>query len=227
MNGDDNDDNDTPAAVITGGGGALAREIARVLRERGWRVLAPPRAELDVRDAAAARAWFAAAGPVRLLVNNAGIKRDAAFARLAEADWDAVLDTCLRGAFLCAREAGALMAARGEGHIVNIGSFTARRGVAGQAAYGAAKAALAGFTQSLAAELGPAGVRVNLVLPGWLETPFTADVPAAAVEAARREHVLGRFNTVADAARFIAFLDEMRAVSGQTFQLDSRLVRWT
>lgn len=218
--------NEPKTVVITGGGGGLGSALAAEFRTAGWRVLAPPRAELDVTDAEAVGKWFAAAGPVDLLVNNAGAKKDSAFSRLAEADWDHVQDVCLRGAFLCARAVLPAMAAAGRGHVVNIGSTGSRKGVAGQAAYSAAKAGLLGLTQSLAREHGADGVRVNAVLPGWLDTAFTADVSPATTAAAREEHALGRFNTVEDAARFIRFLDSMSHVSGQTFQLDSRISRW-
>jgi 3-oxoacyl-[acyl-carrier protein] reductase len=144
-------------------------------------------------------------------------------AAMEESAWDAVLKINLRGAFLCSRAAAGLFASQNSGHIVNIGSYSALSGPAGQANYAAAKAGLIGFTRSLARELGPAGVRVNCVLPGWLETKFTSTVPEKHTDAALQEHVLGRFNTVEDAARFIVFLDSMKQVSGQVFQLDSRV----
>ena len=161
-----------------------------------------------------------------LLVNNAGIIRDAPFAKLDDAQWEEVLRVNLRGAFLCARAALRGMCRRRRGHIVNIGSFSARTGPAGQANYASAKAGLVGLTQSLAREVGARGVRVNCVLPGYLETRMTGEAAGKAADAARDAHVLGRFNTVEDAGKFIAFLDTMGHVSGQVFQLDSRGGRW-
>ena len=216
----------TKTVVITGGAGGLGTALAREFRRAGWNVMAPARAELDVSDAPALRKWFDAAGPVDLLVNNAGLKRDSVFAKQTEADWDEVHGVCLRGAFLCARAVLPGMVRARAGHIVNIGSWTARKGAAGQAAYGSAKAGLIGFTQSVAREYGGRGIRVNAVLPGWLETAFTAGVPARAAEAALEEHVLGHLNTVEDTARFVCFLESMAHVSGQVFQLDSRVGRW-
>lgn len=210
--------------VITGGHGALGSAIAEAFRAAGWCVHAPGRAELDVQDAATVAAWFSARGRLDLLVNNAGVRADAPCLTLKEADWDRVLGTCLRGAFLCARAAIPWLTQ--SGHIVNIGSFSALAGVAGQAAYCAAKAGLIGLTQSLAAEIGPQGKRVNCVLPGWMDTPFTADVPPPGRQQAVDRHVLGKLSTPADCARFLLTLQDMPAVSGQTFQLDSRISPW-
>ncbi len=113
------------------------------------------------------------------------------------------------------------------GAIINLGSFSARFGTIGQPNYAAAKAGLIGLTQSMARELGKRNVRVNCVLPGFLETKFTADVSEEAKQRILHTHELGRFNTAEDAARFIAFLDTMPLVSGQIFQLDSRIAPWT
>ncbi len=216
-------------ALITGGEGTLARALAEALRAGGGfaEVLAPGRAELDVSDAASIRDYFAGLDRLDLLINNAGTTRDAAFLKLPTSDWDAVIEANLKGAFLCSREAIRLMLRQRSGHIVHIGSFSALDPPPGQSNYAAAKAGLIGLTQSLAAEVGKRNVRVNCVLPGFLEgTGMTRDLPDEVVERARERHVLGRFNTVADAARFVAFLDGMDAISGQVFQLDSRLRRW-
>lgn len=204
----------------------MARALGSVLTAQGWRVHAPPRAELDVRDAEAVRRWFAGRERLDLLVNNAGLRRDAVLLRLTEGDWDGVLDTNLKGAWRCCQAALPLMRRGGGGHIVNLGSYTARHGGAGQAAYGAAKAGLLALTQSLAAEWGPDNIRVNAVLPGWIPTPFNADVPAARHDAVRRHHHLQRFNTPEQTARFIAFLHSLEHTSGQIFQLDSRPGSW-
>jgi len=212
---------------ITGGEGDLARAIASAFAERGWEVRAPGREELDVTDAAAVERWFASAPVPDLLVLNAGIRADALSARMTIGEWDRVLDVCLRGAFLCARSASRRMLRPRSGHLVAIGSFSARSGPAGQANYAAAKAGLIGLVQSLARELGPAGIRANCVLPGWMETRMTRGVPEEVREAALREHVMGRFHTPAEVAEFLVALDALPAVSGQVFQLDSRISPWT
>lgn len=215
-----------PVALITGGRGVLAQALAAVLAEAGWEVHAPSKAELDVRDEPSIRRFVEGLPRIDLLVNNAGIRRDAAFPKLAESGWDEVMDTNLKGAWRCARAVLEVMKRQGFGQVVNIGSHTARHGVAGQAAYGAAKAGLLALTQSLAAEAGAEGIRVNAVLPGWMPTPFNAELPKPIHEAARAAHHLGRFNTPENTARFVHFLHGMEHTSGQVFQLDSRPGSW-
>lgn len=208
--------------IITGGAGGLARAAAAVFAA-GYRVFAPGRDELDVTDPAAVTAWFEAR-PVDLLVCNAGITRDAPLARLSEAAWDETLAVNLGGAARCAAAVIPGMIERGHGHVIFISSFSALHPPAGQAAYAAAKAALLGLAHSLAREFGPAGVRVNAVLPGFMETPMTATVSDDRREQVRRDHTLGRFNTVEAAARFLLHLHrDLPHTSGQVFQLDSRV----
>jgi 3-oxoacyl-[acyl-carrier protein] reductase len=214
-------------AVITGGEGELALAIAAELRSTEVEVHAPGRADLDVTSADDVRRYFGALERLDLLINNAGVCEDTIVAKMSEHQWNRVVDVNLRGAFLCSQAAALMMAKQRAGHVINIGSFSARFGMSGQANYAAAKAGLIGLTQSLAKELGRRNVRVNCVLPGYLETKFVAHVPAEARERILRMHELGRFNTVADAARFVTILDTMSAVSGQIFQLDSRVSPWT
>jgi 3-oxoacyl-[acyl-carrier protein] reductase len=212
--------------LITGGRGALAQALQQELQAAGWKVIAPPRSILDVRDPASVRQSIASLERIDLLVNNAALRRDAPLLKLPAAEWDAVLETNLRGAWLCCRAVFPRMQRQGGGHIVNLGSHTARHGASGQTAYGASKAALLALTQSLAAEGGPHRIRVNAVLPGWMPTPFNQDLPPAVHEAARLQHHLQQFNTPQDTARFIAFLHSMPQTSGQIFQLDSRPGSW-
>lgn len=215
-----------PVAVITGGHGTLAQALRRELTAQGWRVLAPAKAELDVRDPQAVAVFFESLTRLDLLINNAGIRRDAPFSKQSPEDWTAVIDTNLTGGWRCCRAALPVMRRQGRGHIVNISSHTARHGVPGQAAYGASKAALLALTQSLAAECGPDNIRVNAILPGWMPTAFNETLPVPVHEAARRAHHLGQFNTPDHTARFIAFLHSMPLTSGQVFQLDSRPGSW-
>lgn len=219
-----------PLALITGGRGGIATQLSAQLAEAGHRVLAPGRDELDVADAASVDRYFAEAvsGPIDLLVNNAGLVEDAAFGAIAPQSFARVLEVNLGGAFRCSQRALRPMLRARSGHIVNIGSFSALSGPAGQASYAAAKAGLIGLGQSLAKEGGARGVRANTVLPGYLKTKMAAGVPPAVEQRALDAHVLGRFNTPADVARFIVFLHfHMPNVSGQLFQLDSRIRRWT
>jgi 3-oxoacyl-[acyl-carrier protein] reductase len=218
---------ESPRVLITGGEGGLARALAGEFTRRGAEVHAPGRAALDVRDEKSVQAWFAKQDRLDVLVANAGLVRDGAVTGLDAADFAAVIETNLRGAFLCARAALRPMLAQRHGHILLIGSRAARHGTAGQSLYAAAKAGLVGFAQSLAREYGARNIRCNVVLPGFLETCMTAPVKEERREAVRAEHALGRFNTPENAARFIAFLAELDHVSGQVFALDSRMDRWT
>lgn len=208
--------------IITGGRGGLAMALREEFEADGATVHAPGRGELDVRSAESVADYFAGFDRIDVLVNNAGIAGDGLVLRLDESAWDSVLDTNLKGAFLCSRAAAKPMIRRREGHILQLGSFAAIRPSSGQAAYAASKAALVGLTKSLARELGPRNVRVNCVLPGFLETRMTAGLSAEAKSTALSRHVLGRFNTVSEAARGIRLLSSLAHVSGQVFQLDSR-----
>ena len=209
-------------ALITGGQGDLATGLARHLSQAGFHVLSPGRNELNVLDRVSVDTYFGALDRVDVLVNNAGITRDTLFARQSQEDRDAVIDTNLKGAQLCSQAAASRMIKQRDGHIINIGSYSALHPPVGQTAYAAAKAGLIGLTKSYAREFGKRNLRVNCVLPGFLETRMTAELNDAATEAARQRHQLGRFNTVDEAARFVTFLCSTQHISGQVFQLDSR-----
>jgi 3-oxoacyl-[acyl-carrier protein] reductase len=138
-----------------------------------------------------------------------------------------VLDVNLKGAFLCSQAVSRPMASARSGHILNIASWAARHGTRGQANYAAAKAGLIGLTHSLARELGTRDVRVNAVLPGVLPTAMTAKLTPEQLADLSSTNVLGRTGTLEEAARFIVFLAGTQHVSGQVFQLDSRIAAWT
>lgn len=212
-------------AVVTGGQGDLGKAIAARLKEAGLDVQAPGRAELDVGDAESVKRFIGNAASLGLLVCNAGVTLDKPLAQMSEQDWDEVMRVNLRGAFLCAREGARTMVRRRSGHIVFISSFSAVHPPAGQANYAAAKSALLGMMKSMAQELGSRGVRVNAVLPGFLETKMTEGLPGEVRDAARARHALGRFNTPDAVAGFVTFLHQrMPHTSGQVFNLDSRTV---
>ena len=212
--------------LISGGAGGLARALQKEFSSRE-QVYAPGRQEMDVRDEARIDAYVSRLERLDVLIVNAGLTRDGAVTGLAVDDFAEMVNTNLRGAFLCARAALKLMVRQRSGHIVFIGSRAARCGTRGQSAYAAAKAGLVGLAQSLAKEYGGRNIRCNVVLPGFLETPMTAPLSAERREEVRAEHALGRFNTVENAARFIVFLTRLDHVSGQVFTLDSRIDRWT
>ena len=215
-------------AVITGGEGTLAQAVARGLLAEGWVVHAPGRDVMDVRYSDAVKAFFASLERVDLVVNQAGVIDDGSVVKMTVEQFEGVVDVSLTGAFRCAREALKLMSRQRGGHLIQLGSFAAIQGTFGQANYAAAKAGMIGLTKSIALEYGARNVRSNCVLPGLLETRMTAALLRDAERRAELEsrHALGRFNTVEDAARFIVMLDTMQHVSGQVFQLDSRVGRW-
>jgi len=209
-------------AVITGGTGSLGSAIAEALRAPDWLVEAPGSSELDVRDSDAVRAYFERR-PVELLVCAAGVIRDAPLARLSAEAWAETWAVNFHGAEQCAKAVLPGMRQRGGGHIVFISSFSALHPPVGQAAYAAAKAALLGFATDLAASKENPNIRINAVLPGFLETRMTETVTAPRRKQILEAHTLGRFNTCEATAGFIRFLhDELPHTSGQVFQLDSR-----
>lgn len=213
-------------ALITGGGGDLAGAVRAELESCGWLVHAPARAEMDVTDKRQIKEVIGTLPKLDLLVHNAGSLRDAPLARMSEPEFQEVLQTHLKGAFLTAQAALKPMLRQRQGHIVFIGSFSAFSGPIGQANYAAAKAGLIALAQSLAAEYGERNIRVNCVLPGFLETKMTRSLLEKSRQSVLAAHTLGRLNTPEEAARFIAFLHTLQHVSGQVFQLDSRIRKW-
>jgi 3-oxoacyl-[acyl-carrier protein] reductase len=210
--------------LITGGRGDLAKAIAETFAEAQWHVAAPARPALDVADPASVRNWFSGHPTPDLLVCAAGSTRDRPLLRLTEPDWDRVLADNLTGAARCARAALPAMVRRRSGHIVFVSSWSAHHPPPGQAAYAAAKAGLLGLMRSLAREVGPANIRVNAILPGFLETNMTRPLSPERIQSVRRSHVLGRFNHPAQVAEFLLFLESrLPHTSGQIFQLDSRV----
>ena len=213
----------------------MAAALRVELAHGGMTVLAPGREELDVCSAASVTAYFGGVSAVELLVLNAAIVRDQSAAQMEPSTFAEVLETNLTGAMRCAKaaflrlaeEGSTRAASHGLGHVVFIGSFSGLSGAVGQANYAAAKAGMIGLTQALAAEWGRVGLRVNCILPGFMETKMTAPLSEAVRERARSRHVLGRFNEPARAAKFVRFLhEEMLHTSGQVFNLDSRIHRW-
>jgi len=217
---------DKQHAVITGGTGSLGRAVARALLDCGFQVDAPGSRELDVRDAGAVHEYFREKR-VDLLVCAAGVTRDAPLTRVSEASWDETWSINFRGALISAEAVLPAMIAQGRGHLIFISSFSALHPPPGQAAYATAKAALLGLVSDLAVRHGSSNIRVNAVLPGFLETPMTSTVSDRRRAEVLNMHTLGRFNTCGDVAVFIRFLhQEMPHASGQIFQLDSRLNFW-
>jgi 3-oxoacyl-[acyl-carrier protein] reductase len=216
-------------AVITGGQGTLAKAVIKGLEAGGWIVHAPGRAVMDVCDSEQVKAYFEALERVDLLVNQAGVIEDGRLVKMSEEQFDRVLDVSLTGAFRCAREVLKKMSRQRSGHLIQVGSYAALHGTVGQSNYAAAKAGLIGLTKSIALEYGARHIRSNCILPGLIESKMTSQLLSDPErrKALEAQHSLGRLNTVEDAAKFIVFLDAMQHVSGQVFQLDSRVSRWS
>lgn len=167
----------------------------------------------------------AALGGISILVNNAGITRDGLVMRMSDEDFDAVIATSLRGAFLCSKAVARGMMKARRGSIVNISSVIGRRGNAGQANYAAAKAGLIGLTKSLARELGPRGVRVNAIAPGYVVTDMTSELPEKMKEQIMGNTPLGRLAIPEEVASVIAFLASPAAgyITGAVIPVDGGL----
>jgi 3-oxoacyl-[acyl-carrier protein] reductase len=162
------------------------------------------------------------AGRVDVLVNNAGITRDALLARMKEADWDAVLSVNLKGPFLCSQVAARIMAKQHSGRIINIASIVGVMGNIGQANYVAAKAGLIGLTKTTAKEYASRGVTANAVAPGFIETAMTADLPEKVKTAMLGAIPLGRMGQPEEIAEAVAFLASKGAayITGQVLHVN-------
>jgi len=212
-------------ALVTGAEGGLGKILTSRLKDAGMEVLAPGRAQLDVTSADSVSSYIRAAAEIDLLVCNAGLTIDKPLMKMTEADWSLVMDVNLKGAFRCAREVSRSMMKRRSGHIIFISSFSALQPPVGQANYAAAKSALLGLMKSMAKELGTRNIRVNTIIPGFLETKMTKDLSDEVISVSLKRHVLSRFNTIDSVADFVTFLHQtMPHTSGQVFNLDSRIL---
>jgi 3-oxoacyl-[acyl-carrier protein] reductase len=164
-------------------------------------------------------------GRIDALINNAGITRDTLVMRMSEDDWDAVLSTNLKGAFLCSKAAIRPMLRQRSGRIVNITSVVGLVGNAGQANYASAKAGLIGLTKSIAKEVGSRGITVNAVAPGFIETRLTEVLPEELKETLLKQTPLGRFGSPEDVAGAVSFLvsDSAAFVTGHVLTVDGGL----
>lgn len=231
-------------ALITGAAGGLGRALVSAFAEAGWRVAAGCRQmpvephrdpvwwlPMDVTQPEVVQRVVESVeqrwGRIDLLIHNAGIAEDDLVARLSDDAWQRVLDVNLRGAFLCARAVLPGMTARQDGQILHVASFSGRVGRAGASNYCASKAGLLGLTTSLAREHGRDNIRVNALLPGFLRTKLVGTLTEEDLAANAASNALNRLNSVDEVARFAVFLAGMRNVSGQIFQLDSRIAPWS
>jgi 3-oxoacyl-[acyl-carrier protein] reductase len=239
-------------AIVTGGSRGIGRAIALALAETGAAVVVNYKGNQAAADevvaaiqakegqALAIQADIALSedvdrlfktvlerfGRLDILVNNAGITRDTLLLRMKETDFDAVLDTNLRGAYLCTRAALRPMTKARGGRIINITSVVGLIGNAGQANYSAAKAGLIGFTKAVAREMSSRAITVNAVAPGYIDTELTAGL-GDQIRAAILENIpLGRLGKPEDIAHTVCFLasDFASYITGQTITVDGGMV---
>ena len=201
----------------------VATEV-RALGRRAWAFA------VDVSDpaaiAAAGEKILAEAGRVDVLVNNAGVTKDGLLMRMSEADWDTVLNTNLRGAFLLTKAFTRAFLKQRSGRIINVASVIGLIGNAGQCNYAASKAGLIGFTKSVAKEFGSRGVTCNAIAPGFIETDMTAVLDPKLKEALLKQiplGTLGQGDDIAEAALYLAGPGG-RYVTGQVLTVDGGMV---
>ena len=237
---------DTPInlAIVTGASRGIGAAIADELAACGHFVVGTATSEpgaqaiserlagrgvgrvLDVADAAAIDALVATVeaefGPVRVLVNNAGITRDQLLLRMKDDDWTQVINTNLASVFRMSKAVLKRMLRERQGRIINIASVIGVTGNAGQANYAAAKAGIIGFTKSLAREVGSRGITANTVAPGFIDTDMTRALPEAQRQALLADVPLARFGAVADIAKAVAFLASPAAgyITGETLHVN-------
>jgi 3-oxoacyl-[acyl-carrier protein] reductase len=210
--------------VIVGRDAERARSVAGELGDRAAGVACDVAVAEQVE--AALTAAESALGPVDILVNNAGLTRDNILLRLTEADWDAVLDANLKGAFHTTRVAIKGMMKRRSGRIINVTSVVGLTGNKGQANYAASKAGLIGFTKSVAKEYAGRGILANCIAPGYIETDMTSGLPDAAKATLLQGIALGRLGRPEDVAGTALFLasDLASYITGQVLVVDGGLV---
>jgi 3-oxoacyl-[acyl-carrier protein] reductase len=239
-------------AVITGAGRGIGQAIAQRLAAEGARIAAVSRTmenaqktadqlnqqksetalayAVDVADGEAVAGLCSQIlktfGKVHVLVNNAGITRDRLSMRMAEQDWDQVLDTNLKGAFHFIQNLQRPMMRQSYGRIVNISSVSGLIGQAGQVNYSASKAGLIGLTKALAREIAGRKVTVNAIAPGFISTDMTAQLPENIREELRKLIPLGTFGESEDVAAAVAFIasPEAKYITGQVLTVDGGMV---
>ncbi len=233
-------------SLVTGGAGGLGRAIVRKLASDGHQTVLNFRSSQteaeDIRTEIGDNCHLIRAdvssmtevekmaeyinnnfGRLDNLINNAGITKDGLLIRYAESDWERLIDINLKGCFNCIQAMVPLMKNARGGHIINISSYSGVKGKEGQSAYGAAKAGLIGLGRSVAKELSDQNIRVNTVLPGYMETKMGKEA-IKAIDLAKRESLLNVLSDPVEVANFIAYLCSTKNVTGQIFSIDSRII---
>jgi len=242
-------------AVITGGGSGIGKETAKLFLHEGARVaifdVFTGNVDKVIRDMgfakeseientlcitadvskreevrSAVEATIKRFGKIDILINNAGIIRDALVQKMTEEQWDKVLQVDLTGSFNCIQAVVNPMMQRGSGSIVNVSSVSGIYGNIGQVNYSAAKAGLIGMTKTLSKELGKKGIRVNVVAPGFIRTPMTAGLPQKILDLMTEKTPLRMLGDPIDVAYANLYLasDEARYVNGCVLMVDGGLV---
>ena len=238
---------DGKVALVTGGSRGIGRAIATAFAERGVSVVLTGRTQetvqavaeeigadasgiaMDVRDRAAVdtviKSVLEKHGHLDILVNNAGITRDNLLMRMKSEDWDAVMATNLNGVYYCSQAVLRPMIRQRSGRIINMSSVVGLMGNAGQVNYAASKAAIIGFTKSLAREVASRHVTVNAVAPGYIETDMTKDLPTEATDALREAIPMRRIGQPSEVAKAVLYLASEGAgyVTGQVLQVNGGL----
>jgi len=238
---------DGKIALVTGASQGIGEAIAKQLAAQGATVVCAARTlnklqevadaitaaggkadvvAADLSDTASVKAAIATTveryGAIHILVNNAGITRDKLLIQMKEDDWDAVIDTNLKGAWTAIQAATKPMMKQRWGRIINIASVVGQMGNAGQSNYVAAKAGLIGLTKSVARELATSNVTANAVTPGYIETAMTAGLSEDVKAEFTKQIPLGRMGTAEDIAASVVFLasDEAGYVTGQVLSVN-------
>ncbi|HEY2070299.1 MAG TPA: acetoacetyl-CoA reductase [Rhizomicrobium sp.] len=230
-------------AIVTGGTRGIGEAVSVGLRDAGYKVAANYMGNDDraraftERTGIAAYKWnvgsfdecaagvakvVADLGAVDIVINNAGITRDATMRKMGRAGWDEVLDTNLGGCFNMCKAVWDGMLERSFGRVVNIGSINGQAGQYGQVNYAAAKSGIHGFTKALAQEGAPKGITVNAIAPGYIDTDMVAAVPANVLEKIVARIPVGRLGQASEIARGVLFLisDEAGFVTGSTLSIN-------
>ena len=214
-------------AINYAGNTAKAEEVKAEIEKNGGQAIL---VQADVADSAAVEAMVNATveafGQIDILVNNAGITRDGLMMRMKDEDFDAVINTNLKGVFYCTKLVSKLMMKKRSGRIINMASVVGLMGNAGQTNYAAAKAGVIGFSKSAAKELAARGITVNMVAPGFIDTDMTAAMTDKAKEMTLTGIPLNRMGTPEDVASAVAFLvsDNASYITGQVINVDGGMV---